>query len=119
LDNVPIHKPILKEFLRAKFLGKDSHNHGDIESGVPQGGVISPSISNYVLDGLEKKLEASDLIMVRYADDLVIFGKTKKALMAGLKVLDEFLSIRGCSRNVSKCNLTTIGDGFNFLGFHF
>lgn len=119
LANVPIHRPILKEFLRAKFLGKDVHNHGNIERGVPQGGVISPSISNYVLDGLQEKLEALDLIMVRYADDLVILGKTKEALTAGLVVLDEFLTIRGISRNISKCNFTTIGEGFNFLGFHF
>ncbi len=49
------------------------------EEGTPQGGPLSPLLSNIVLDELDKELEKRGLCFVRYADDCVIFVRSKRA----------------------------------------
>ena len=49
------------------------------EEGTPQGGPLSPLLSNIVLDELDKELERRELHFVRYADDFVIYVKSKRA----------------------------------------
>jgi len=49
------------------------------EEGTPQGGPLSPILSNIVLDELDKELEKRGLCFVRYADDCVIFVRSKRA----------------------------------------
>ncbi|MDI1619723.1 reverse transcriptase domain-containing protein, partial [Staphylococcus aureus] len=53
--------------------------------GAPQGGVISPLLCNIYLHELDKELEKRNHRFVRYADDFVIFVKTKRA---GERVMD-------------------------------
>lgn len=48
------------------------------EKGTPQGGNISPILSNIMLNELDKELEKRGLQFVRYADDCIIFTKSKK-----------------------------------------
>jgi len=48
------------------------------EEGTPQGGPLSPILSNIVLDELDKELEKRGLCFVRYADDSAIFVKSKR-----------------------------------------
>ena len=45
--------------------------------GTPQGGTLSPLLSNIVLNELDKELESRGLRFVRYADDCMIFVKSK------------------------------------------
>jgi RNA-directed DNA polymerase len=49
------------------------------EEGTPQGGPLSPLLSNIVLDELDKELERRGLHFVRFADDCVIYVKSKRA----------------------------------------
>jgi len=49
------------------------------EEGTPQGGPLSPLLSNIVLDELDKELEKRGLQFVRVADDCVIYVKSKRA----------------------------------------
>lgn len=51
----------------------------DNEEGTPQGGPLSPLLSNIVLDELDKELEKRGHQFVRYADDCNIYVKTPKA----------------------------------------
>lgn len=55
------------------------------DEGTPQGGPLSPLLSNIVLDELDKELEQRGLHFVRYADDFVIYVKSKRA---GQRVMD-------------------------------
>jgi len=55
------------------------------EEGTPQGGNLSPILSNIVLDELDKELGSRGHRFVRYADDISIFVKTSRA---GLRVLE-------------------------------
>src|SRR5207237_3492053 len=56
------------------------------EEGTPQGGPLSPPLSNLMLDGLDKELEKRGHRFVRYADDCTIYVRTQRAgerVMAG------------------------------------
>ncbi len=55
--------------------GLVSHN----DEGTPQGGPLSPLLSNIVLDELDKELERRNLCFVRYADDFVIYVRSERA----------------------------------------
>jgi len=54
LDNVPLNKAILHKWLKSGYLEKQVFY--DTISGTPQGGIISPTLSNITLDGLERRL---------------------------------------------------------------
>lgn len=72
-DSITLH--LIRSFLKAGVMenGLVSPN---IE-GVPQGGPLSPLLSNIYLDKLDKELEYRGLRFVRYADDFNIFVKSK------------------------------------------
>ena len=58
------------------------------ESGTPQGGPISPLLANILLDDLDKELECRGHRFARYADDIIVLVKTRRAgdrVMASLK----------------------------------
>jgi len=61
------------------------------EEGTPQGGPLSPLLSNIVLDELDKELEKRGLCFVRYADDCVIFVESKRAGSRVMKSASRFI----------------------------
>lgn len=63
----------------------------DSEEGVPQGGPLSPLLSNILLDELDKELEKRGHRFVRYADDCNVYVKTKKAGIRVLTSITQFL----------------------------
>lgn len=62
--------------------------------GTPQGGPLSPLISNIVLDELDKELEKRGLRFVRYADDFVIYVRSKKAAQRVMQSITRFIERR-------------------------
>lgn len=74
-DSATLH--LIRSFLRAGVM-EDGLVHAS-EEGVPQGGCISPILSNIYLDKLDKELESRGLRFVRYADDFDIFVKSELA----------------------------------------
>ncbi|RRN66665.1 group II intron reverse transcriptase/maturase, partial [Peribacillus simplex] len=68
---------LIRKFLQAGvMIGGLFHKS---EEGTPQGGPLSPLLSNIILDELDKELEKRNLRFVRYADDCNIFVRTRKA----------------------------------------
>ena len=61
------------------------------EEGTPQGGPLSPLLSNVVLDELDKELEKRGLCFVRYADDCVIFVRSKQAGNRVMESISRFI----------------------------
>ncbi|MFZ3580528.1 reverse transcriptase domain-containing protein, partial [Virgibacillus sp. DJP39] len=59
--------------------------------GAPQGGPLSPLLSNIVLDELDKELEERGLRFVRYADDCNIYVRSKRAGLRVMKSITEFI----------------------------
>lgn len=86
--------------------------------GTPQGGVISPLLGNIVLNYLDWKLEQLGYVFVRYADDLVILCKSaaqaENALTDAIKTLNDI----GLEHSPEKTKVTTMHEGFQFLGFN-
>jgi RNA-directed DNA polymerase len=90
------------------------------EMGTPQGGVVSPLLSNIGLHGLEIMVKSLNkkLGIVRYADDFLITSKTKKGLEEVLPRVKQWLSERGLELSTEKTKIVHIDDGFNYLGFN-
>lgn len=74
---------LIRRFLQAGIM-EDGLVHPNTE-GAPQGGPLSPLLSNIVLDELDKELEKRGLNFVRYADDFHIYVRSKRA---GLRVME-------------------------------
>jgi len=66
----------------------------DTKEGAPQGGPLSPLLSNVVLDELDKELEERGHLFVRYADDCNIYVKTRKAGERVKKSITAFIENR-------------------------
>ena len=63
-------------------------------AGVPQGGPLSPLLSNVLLDELDKELEERGHRFVRYADDFLIFKRTERAAWRTKEAVTRFLERR-------------------------
>jgi RNA-directed DNA polymerase len=119
-ENIPMDKAVLRKWLRAGYV--EDGIHYPTRKGVPQGGIISPTISNMVLDGLEEAVRCAvprrcRINFVRYADDFIITGKSKTILEDAIRpVVEGFLRERGLSLSPEKTLITHIKDGFTFLG---
>lgn len=64
------------------------------EEGVPQGGPLSPLLSNIVLDEMDRELERRDLRFVRYADDCNVFVRSERAGKRVMTSLKSFIERR-------------------------
>jgi RNA-directed DNA polymerase len=130
LRHVPTDKEVLRKWLKAGFM--ENRTLFPTEAGTPQGGIISPTLANLTLDGLETLLKHRFLVkrvngvtvnpkihLIRYADDFIITGADKAVLENEVKPLvEQFLRDRGLQLSPEKTCITHIEQGFDFLGQH-
>jgi len=121
---------VLQKWLGAGYI--ENRTLFPTEAGTPQGGIISPTLANLVLDGLEKLLDQTfhrktvagitinpKINLIRYADDFIITGATKDVLEKEVRPLvEQFLRERGLQLSPEKTCITHIDQGFDFLGQH-
>lgn len=94
------------------------------EIGAPQGGVISPLLSNIYLHYFDNQWEKHCKHLgrlVRFADDLVIISRSRKEANHAFKVVDAIMTRLELTLHPEKTKLIEIWDGksgFDFLGFH-
>lgn len=102
-------------------------NYYETEEGTPQGGIMSPTLCNVALNGIEQLMKEANPLkqgispgvhVVRYADDMIITGKTQEIVIRCKQLLSEFLAKRGLILNEKKTLITHIKEGFDFLGFN-
>ena len=87
--------------------------------GTPQGGNLSPLLSNIMLNELDKELEARGLNFVRYADDCIILVKSEKAANRVLASITKFIEKKlGLKVNAEKSKVTRPAQT-KYLGFSF
>jgi len=129
--NVPMDTTILRKWLKAGLIYKGQLQA--TEAGTPQGGIISPTLANVTLNGLERGLDAHlrakfsvakakklKINLVRYADDFVITGVSKEILANEVRPwVEAFLVVRGLQLSEEKTRITHIDQGFDFLGWNF
>lgn len=88
--------------------------------GVPQGGPLSPLLSNVVLDELDRELEQRGHRFVRYADDVVIFVKSRRAGERVQSSVTRFLQRRlRLAVNEGKSRVVRTVVELTYLGFSF
>ena len=86
--------------------------------GTPQGGVISPLLSNIVLNQLDWALDEAGYRFVRYADDFVIVCSSGQQAQEALVVVQQVIETDlGLQLSPEKTHVTTYGKGYEFLGF--
>ena len=88
-------------------------------SGTPQGGVISPILANLYLTDFDKIFKKTDYKLVRYADDFVILCKAENQAIDAFKKMKEILKSLKLEIAEEKTKITSVYDGFNFLGHTF
>ena len=87
--------------------------------GTPQGGVISPMLSNIYLHSFDKMFQKSGIpgTLVRYADDFVILLWHNGTMVR--KKVEQMLGRLGLKLHPDKTRVVKAKDGFDFLGVHF
>ena len=131
-DNVPqdklmsyIHEVIkdgdveslIRKYLQAGVMVNDRYEHTDV--GTPQGGNLSPLLSNIMLTKLDKELEARGLRFTRYADDCIIMVRSHAAANRVMHSVTSYIERKlGLKVNATKTKITTPGN-LKYLGFGF
>ena len=96
-----------------------SNKFEQTQTGVPQGGPLSPLLSNIMLNELDKELESRGHKFVRYADDLVIFTKSKRSAERVLTSVTRFIETQlYLSVNKEKTKVAYVSK-VKFLGYSF
>jgi group II intron reverse transcriptase/maturase len=91
----------------------------DTEEGTPQGGPLSPLLSNIMLDDLDKELEKRGHKFVRYADDCNIYVKTQRAGERVMESVREFVEKKLKLKVNQKKSKVDRAERVKFLGFSF
>lgn len=95
------------------------HGYEDTLMGVPQGGPLSPLLSNIMLDELDKELERRGHHFVRYADDCMIFCKSKRAAARVKNSITRYIEDTLHLRVNHEKTVVGYVRGMKFLGYSF
>lgn len=108
---------LINKFLKSGIMIDDEYKESVI--GTPQGGNLSPLLSNIMLDQLDKELEARGLRFTRYADDCIILVGSSKAADRVMKNVSIFIEDKlGLKVNMTKSKVSKPND-IKYLGFGF
>jgi len=106
---------LIRTFLESGILEDRAFSETTI--GSPQGGVISPLLMNIYMDKFDQKMKSLNIRIVRYADDILIFAKSKreagKYKYIATKILEQELKL---TVNAKKTHITN-NKGISYLGF--
>ena len=108
---------LIRKFLKAGVMVNDTIEKTDM--GTPQGGNLSPLLSNIMLTELDKELEARRLHFTRYADDCIILVKSHAAANRVMHSITGFIERKlGLKVNATKTKIVPPKD-LKYLGFGF
>ena len=108
---------LIHKYLKAGVVVRNKFE--DTETGVPQGGPLSPLLSNIMLNELDKELERRGHHFARYADDMVILCKSKRSAERTLTKIIPYIENRLFLKvNREKTSVAYIRD-IKFLGYSF
>lgn len=126
LNTFPKLRRQIRAWLRADICDFERHLTTPNQQGTPQGGVISPLLSNIALHGMENQIkQIKGASLIRYADDFVIFHENLETLKVCQNVIRDWLSHYDLEFKLSKTQIVhTLNQlekktpGFDFLGFN-
>jgi RNA-directed DNA polymerase len=131
IEHVCMDKTILRKWLKSGVV--DRAQLLATTAGTPQGGIISPALANWTLNGLEtglikhlgakfgtSKIKGLKTGVVRYADDFVVPCGSQELLETEIRPwIEAFLAKRGLRLSQAKTKIVHIDQGFDFLGWNF
>jgi len=108
---------LIHKYLKAGVVVK--HRFEETEVGVPQGGNLSPILSNIMLNELDEELEKRGHKFVRYADDLLIFCKSRRSAERTLENILPFIEKKLFLKVNREKTVVDEATRVKFLGFSF
>lgn len=108
---------LIRKYLQAGVISKGKYE--STSKGTPQGGNISPLLSNILLNELDKELEGRGLHFVRYADDCIIALKSEASAKRVMRTITIWIEKKlGLKVNMTKTHITK-PQNLKYLGFGF
>ena len=108
---------LIRKFLKAGCVTSDGFEPTEV--GTPQGGPLSPLLSNIYLDELDKELEARGLRFCRYADDVVILVRSHMAAKRVMASIVSFIERRMKLKVNAEKTKVVPPNGLTYLGYSF
>ena len=108
---------LIHKFLRAGVVVRKKFE--ETEEGVPQGGPLSPLLANILLNELDRELESRGHKFVRYADDMLIFCKSKRAAERTLLSITPYIENKLFLKVNREKTVVSYVRGVKFLGYSF
>jgi group II intron reverse transcriptase/maturase len=108
---------LIHKYLRAGIVAQGKFEESQM--GVPQGGPLSPLLANILLDELDHELERRGHKFVRYADDVLIFCKSKRAAERTLENIMPFIEKKLFLKVNREKTAVSYVRGIKFLGYSF
>ena len=87
------------------------------DQGTPQGGVVSPLLSNILLTPFDREMRRRGYRLTRYADDWVVTCRSRSEAKAALRVAAQILETLGVALHAKKTRVVHVKHGFEFLGY--
>ena len=108
---------LIRKYLQAGVMVNGHYEETNL--GTPQGGNLSPLLSNIMLNELDKELDARGLRFTRYADDCVIVVKSESSAKRVMRTITDYIERKlGLKVNATKTHVTRPND-LKYLGFGF
>src|SRR5208283_4375895 len=106
---------LIQQMLKAGY--EDKGRQFETPQGTPQGGVISPLLSNILLTPFDKEMRRQGYQLTRWADDWVVTCRTRAEAEHVLARAAKILERLGVTLNREKTRIVHVAHGFEFLGF--
>jgi len=106
---------LIQQMLKAGY--EEKGKRYETPSGTPQGGIVSPLLSNILLTPFDKEMRRKEYRLTRWADDWVITCRTRSEAKHALDVATKILEKLGVRLNLEKTRIVHITQGFEFLGY--
>lgn len=108
---------LIHRYLQAGVVAANKFEQTSV--GVPQGGPLSPLLSNIMLNELDRELESRGHRFVRYADDMVIFCRSKRSAMRTMTNIAKYIRKKlSLKVNMEKSSVA-YAVNVKFLGYSF
>jgi RNA-directed DNA polymerase len=106
---------LIQQTLKAGY--EDKGRRFETPQGTPQGGVVSPMLSNILLTPFDKEMRRHGYQLTRWADDWVVTCRTRAEAQNVLARAGKILEELGVTLNREKTRIVHMAQGFEFLGF--
>lgn len=106
---------LLRQFLKAGCVAQGRRL--PTEQGTPQGGVVSPLLSNILLTPFDREMRRKGYRLTRYADDWLVTCQSRREAEAALATARRILEKLGVTLHPDKTRIVHVRQGFEFLGY--